>query len=83
MRSCDDDLQDCYVIDNNAYIVLSERENDTGKFFGEVEGAVIESMVELNIFKVITVYDLQALCSELKEKKSDGGSLWNVSCNNK
>lgn len=58
---------------------MSERENDTGKFFGELEGAVVESMVELNIFKVITVYDLQALCSEEQEKKSCGDSLWTVS----
>lgn len=67
------------MIDNNAYIVLSERDNITGRFFGEVEGAVMESMVQLNIFKVITVYDLQGLCSEVVEKKSDGDTLWNVS----
>lgn len=41
----------------------------------------MESMVELDIFKVITVYDLQALCCELVEKKSHGDTLWNVSCN--
>lgn len=79
MRGCDDDRSDCYVLDNNAYIVLSERENVTGRFFGEIEGAVMESMVELNIFKVITVYDLQGLCSEEVEKKSDCDTLWTVS----
>lgn len=40
----------------------------------------MESMVELDIFKVIRVYDLQALCCEYMEKKSDGETLWNVSC---
>lgn len=40
----------------------------------------MESMVELNIFKVIQVYDLQALCCELTDKKSHGDTLWNVSC---
>lgn len=39
----------------------------------------MESMVELDIFKVITVYDLQGLCSEEVEKSSDGETLWNVS----
>ncbi|KAJ6647712.1 Voltage-dependent calcium channel subunit alpha-2/delta-3, partial [Pseudolycoriella hygida] len=80
LRSCKDDRQDCYVIDNNGYIVLSERENDTGKFFGEVEGAVMESMTEdLEIFKVITVYDLQGLCSNTTDpnKTSEGDMLWN------
>lgn len=68
------------MVDNNAYIVLSERDNITGRFFGEIEGAVMESMVELNIFKVITVYDLQGLCSEEVEKTSHGATLWTVSC---
>lgn len=67
------------MLDNNAYIVLSERDNVTGRFFGEIEGAVMESMVELDIFKMITVYDLQALCWDDIEKKSDCDTLWNVS----
>lgn len=67
------------MLDNNAYIVLSERDNVTGRFFGEIEGAVMESMVELNIFKLITVYDLQGLCWDDIEKKSDCDTLWNVS----
>lgn len=72
-------MQDCYVIDNNGYVVLSEKQNDTGRFFGEIEGAIMESMVDMNIYKMITVYDFQALCSEVQEKKSAGLELINVS----
>ena len=48
--------------------------NDTGKFFGEVEGAVMETMVEENIFDRITIYDYQGLCKNVtrgNETKKD------------
>lgn len=66
------------MIDSNGYVVLSERQNDTGRFFGEIEGAVLESMVESGIYKMLTVYDFQALCSEQREKESNAGMLTNV-----
>lgn len=76
-------MQDCYVIDNNGYVVLSERQNDTGRFFGEVEGAIMEGLVESGIYIMRTVYDFQALCSEVVEKESDGEMLINVSTEKK
>lgn len=76
---CSNDLQDCYVIDNNGYIVISERDNDTGKFFGEVEGSVLQALVDMEIFKVITVYDLQALC-EKYDKVENYGETLNTVC---
>lgn len=71
-------MQDCFVLDNNGYIIFSERVNDTGKFFGEIEGAIMESMVDMGIFKVIPVYDLQALCAEVVEVENDSCELINV-----
>lgn len=47
---------------------------DTGRFFGEVEGAVMETMVEERIFDRITIYDYQGLCKNVtrgNETKSD------------
>lgn len=67
------------MIDNNGYIVLSERDNDTGKFFGEVEGSVMQALVDLEIFDVITVYDLQALCEERTLVPNDGPLVTAVS----
>lgn len=71
-------MQDCFVLDNNGYIVFSERQNDTGKFFGEIEGAIMESMVDINIYKVVPVYDLQALCSKVVEVENFGTVAINV-----
>lgn len=65
-------MQDCYVIDNNGYILLSEDPEDVGRFFGEAEGRAMEALVELQVFKAITVYDYQAVC--VKEQPNDESS---------
>lgn len=79
MKPCNNDLQDCYVVDNNGYVVLSERQNDTGRFFGEVEGAIMESLTESGIFKMLTIYDFQALCSLVREVESNSDMILTVS----
>lgn len=65
-----DDTHSCYVIDNNGYIILSNHEEDTGRFFGEKEGKAMQKLVDLEIFKMITVYDYQAVCKEPKEDEN-------------
>lgn len=65
-------MQDCYVIDNNGYILLSEKPDDVGRFFGEAAGRAMQTLVELQIFKAITVYDYQAVC--VKEDDDDMSS---------
>lgn len=69
ISNCNEDDVSCYVIDNNAYVLLSDNNNDTGKFFGEIAGAVMEAMVEKELYKQIEVYDYQALC---KVDENDG-----------
>ncbi|XP_075216259.1 ca[2+] channel Muscle-specific alpha2/delta subunit isoform X2 [Lycorma delicatula] len=59
---CSSDSIDCYVIDGNAYIVISETKELTGHFFGEVEGAIMDAMVSKNIFRRIRMFDYQGLC---------------------
>lgn len=90
MQACADDLQDCYVIDNNGYVVISERGEDVGKFFGEIEGSVLQELVDMEIFKNYTVYDLQALCErcvtvpdgnkEKNDNKKNKGSALGTVC---
>lgn len=70
METCASDVLDCYIIDSNGYIVVSEVFNDTGRFFGEYEGAVMESMVAKNIFRQIPMFDYQGLCFPDDDDKS-------------
>lgn len=69
---------DCVVIDNNAYIVISQNMNATGKFFGEFHGDVMSAMVEKGIFLSIDVYDYQEQCKEETKTNSDAHGLLHV-----
>lgn len=82
---CHDVLLDCYVLDSNGYVMLSEQDNDTSQYFGELDGtgAIMESMIELGIFRQLTIYDFQAHCGTevLKPNDADammtvGGRIW-------
>uniref|UniRef100_G3N9Z8 Calcium channel, voltage dependent, alpha2/delta subunit 3 n=1 Tax=Gasterosteus aculeatus aculeatus TaxID=481459 RepID=G3N9Z8_GASAC len=48
--SCDNDIN-CYLIDNNAFILVTEEQSQTGLFFGEVEGAVMNKLLQMGSFK--------------------------------
>ncbi|XP_010281066.1 PREDICTED: voltage-dependent calcium channel subunit alpha-2/delta-3-like, partial [Phaethon lepturus] len=41
----------CYLIDNNGFILVSEDYRQTGYFFGEVEGAVMNKLLTMGSFK--------------------------------
>ncbi|KAL9929271.1 ca[2+] channel Muscle-specific alpha2/delta subunit [Glossina fuscipes fuscipes] len=75
IKTCDSDENECYVIDNNAYIMLARNVNHTGKFFGEYQGDVMLAMVEKEIFQSIEVYDYQALCPTGSDQNSEGNIL--------
>ena len=57
--SCSDNNIECYVLDNNGFVVISEDKLNTGKFFGEIDGTVLNSLVKNQVFKKIKVYDYQ------------------------
>ncbi|KAM4582946.1 voltage-dependent calcium channel subunit alpha-2/delta-3-like [Fundulus diaphanus] len=62
--SCDSEDINCYLIDNNGFILVTEEQSQTGLFFGEVEGAVMNKLLQMGSFKRITLYDYQALCRD-------------------
>lgn len=75
---CETGIWNCYVIDNNGYILLSSESNFTGKFFGEVEGDIMGLMVEGGIYNELTVFDLQGLCFKEVMISSDSELLMTV-----
>lgn len=74
------------MIDNNGYILISEDNmNDTGRFFGELEGSIMEVMVKEGIFNKITIYDYQGLCKNEtrgNETNSEGSANGLISVSN-
>lgn len=80
METCASDNIKCIVIDNNGYIVLSKDSEEVGTFFGEGYGAILEILLERNIFQNTTIYDFQAMCKNEKDESqtSDAESLLTV-----
>lgn len=68
----------CYVVDSSGYLIVSVDTNDTGKFFGEIEGDILSSMLAEKIFKRVAVFDYQALCKMNKPEVSGGSDLITV-----
>lgn len=61
-KTCESGEYDCFVLDDNGFILVSEKHEDTGKFFGEVDGMVMEMLVNSDVYKRVRVVDYQAVC---------------------
>lgn len=63
-KTCASDELDCYILDNNGFVLLSERSEHTGKFFGQIDGTIMDSLVQDRIFRRISLMDFQGTCSD-------------------
>lgn len=50
-KNCASEELDCYILDNNGFIIISERHEHTGKFFGEIDGTIMDSLVQDRIYR--------------------------------
>ena len=66
--NCSSIVVDCYLIDQNGYIVISEAHTeDAGKFFGTPDqtAAVMRSLVNQGLFQAVDIYDYLAVCYDI------------------
>ncbi|XP_066447058.1 voltage-dependent calcium channel subunit alpha-2/delta-4 isoform X2 [Eleutherodactylus coqui] len=75
--SCEDERLNCYLIDNNGFIVLSKDLEQTGVFLGEVDGSLMTQLLHMSIFRQVTLYDYQAMCKHPYHHHSGGRNLLN------
>lgn len=61
-KTCSSAEVDCFVLDNHGFVIVAEDLAQTGRFFGEVQGAIMEMMVREGIYRRVTIYDYQAVC---------------------
>lgn len=73
------DDKDCYILDNNGFVIISTRVHETGRFFGEINGAIMKRLVEEKVYKRVVVYDYQAVCFESKSENNASNMLLSVS----
>ncbi|XP_054168613.1 voltage-dependent calcium channel subunit alpha-2/delta-3-like [Oppia nitens] len=62
---CSSDEIDCYLLDNNAFIIYSKEFSHTGKFFGEIDNNILEKLVDKSIYRKVHMYDYQAICFKI------------------
>ena len=75
--SCDHAEVECYLLDNNGFVVVSKDAHHTGKFFGEVDGSTLQGLVDHSVYKRIQIYDYQAVCLEgASDDESPAGTLF-------
>ncbi|KAJ9576032.1 hypothetical protein L9F63_007132, partial [Diploptera punctata] len=66
-HGCASEELDCYVLDHNGYVVLSEDHNATGQFFGEIEGAIMDALRSgSSVYRKVPMYDYQGMCFDEK-----------------
>ncbi|XP_071818242.1 voltage-dependent calcium channel subunit alpha-2/delta-1-like isoform X3 [Apostichopus japonicus] len=67
--------QHCYLLDDGGFIISTSAEDvksDVGRFFGEVDGRVMQSLVNNNVYAKHTSFDFQAACPFIAETASPG-----------
>ncbi|GAB1291214.1 Voltage-dependent calcium channel subunit alpha-2/delta-4 [Apodemus speciosus] len=74
-KSCEDTDLDCFVIDNNGFILISERPQEIGRLLGEADGALMTQLLSMGVFSRVTMYDYQAMCKAPDHHHSAGESL--------
>lgn len=75
---CNQDNLDCYILDNNAFVLVSNEKEEPGKFFGDLNNNLLEDMVKVNIYKKIPFYDYQAICIEIKNVSSASSTIGSI-----
>lgn len=61
-KTCESPEVDCFVLDNHGFVIVSEDLAHTGRFFGEIQGAIMRMLVREKLYRRITIYDYQAVC---------------------
>lgn len=72
---------DCFVLDNNGFIVISPRIDETGKFFGEIRGSLMQRLVSERVYEEVKITDYQGICLDPKKDKSPASILQTVTEN--
>ncbi|KAJ8670394.1 hypothetical protein QAD02_001653 [Eretmocerus hayati] len=65
--NCSNPSVDCYLIDQNGYIIISDaNHNDTGKFFGALDqtAPIMRQLVDQGLFRSVDIYDYLAVCRD-------------------
>jgi len=81
-KHCGDDTLACYLIDDHGYIIAAKNEADAGKFFGEIRGPIMNSLVRDGVYERIRIFDYQAVCFKTTQLNNAANNLITVRISN-
>lgn len=67
------------MLDNNGFVILSENPEQSGKFFGQLDGTIMDSLVQDRIFKKVAMQDYQGVCYDDRSPWADAAPTNKVS----
>ncbi|XP_071399144.1 voltage-dependent calcium channel subunit alpha-2/delta-4, partial [Centroberyx affinis] len=73
--SCESIDLNCFLVDNNGFVLLSKERAEVGRFFGEVDGSVMASLIKMGMFKKVSLFDYQAMCKNSHHHASSARPL--------
>lgn len=79
-KNCASDALDCYILDNNGFIIISERHEHTGKFFGEIDGTIMDSLVQDRIYRYKSMFERIKKHRRTKYSKKHFGCVFLFIC---
>ncbi|KAJ3596840.1 hypothetical protein NHX12_003240 [Muraenolepis orangiensis] len=53
--SCESIDLNCFLVDNNGFILLSKERAEVGRFFGEVDGSVMASLIKMGMYRKVSL----------------------------
>lgn len=59
---CHLDEINCFVLDNNGFVIISNHYQHAGLFIGQINGDLLQDMIARNIYKKTKFFDYQAIC---------------------
>ncbi|KAL1506863.1 hypothetical protein ABEB36_006146 [Hypothenemus hampei] len=69
--TCESDYLNCFILDNNAYIILSDEIEYTGRFIGDIRPDIMYYLVKEKVFESTRMFDYQATCQYEPPESSD------------
>lgn len=66
--TCFIDRLNCYILDNNAYVVLSDEPEFIGRYMGDIRPDIMQDLINDKVFIPTRMFNYQAICQKPSPK---------------
>ncbi|KAJ8937035.1 hypothetical protein NQ318_010787 [Aromia moschata] len=62
--TCESDYLNCFILDNNAYVVLSDDVEFIGRYMGDIRPDIMARLTDESVYTRKRMFDYQAICQK-------------------